>query len=189
MIGIEDYHDSSEKIIFLDHTIPAGGDTKQDINLALNYLFNHPNTGPFIAKRLIQRLVTSNPTAEYVEYVALAFNDNGEGVRGDLKAVVKAILLYKEDTTTDTFGKLKEPLLFVTHLFRAFNAQKEKNILYQADDEIYEYFSFNFYGTGYTQQEGALEALTVFNYFTPDDAPDSLKKLNLAAPEFKEKYS
>lgn len=184
MIAQESYHDKTEKVI-LGNTIPAAGDTKEDINLALNYLFNHTNTGPFIAKRLIQRLVTSNPSAGYIEHVALAFNDNGQGVRGDLKAVVKAILLYEEDTSSNTFGKLKEPLLFVSHLFRAFNAQNSENILYQGADKIYQYSSFNFSGTGYTKQEGALEALTVFNYFTPEDAPDSLKKDGLAAPEFK----
>ncbi len=183
MVADENYHDRSEKLI-LGHKIPAGGDTKTDINLALKHLFNHPNTGVFIAKRLIQRLVTSNPTAEYIKHAALAFNDNGKGIRGDLKAVIKAILLYKEDATSDTFGKLKEPLLFVSHLFRAFRAQKSENILYQGDQKLYKYASYNFNGTGYTMQEGALEALTVFNYFTSEDAPYSLKKEGLAAPEF-----
>jgi uncharacterized protein (DUF1800 family) len=183
MIADENYHDRSEKLI-LGHKIPAGGDTKTDINLALKHLFNHQNTGPFIAKRLIQRLVTSNPTPEYIKYAALAFNDNGKGVRGDLKAVIKAILLYKERETSETFGKLKEPLLFVSHLFRAFGAQKSENILYQGDEKLYRYASYNFNHTGYTMQEGALEALTVFNYFTPEDAPYSLKKVGLAAPEF-----
>jgi uncharacterized protein (DUF1800 family) len=183
MIAVENYHDKSEKLI-LGHTIPAGGDTKTDINLAIKHLFNHPNTGPFIAKRLIQRLVTSNPSPEYIKHVALAFNDNTQGVRGDLKAVVKAILLYEEDTSSDTFGKLKEPLLSISHLFRAFNVQKSENILYQGNEKIYKYSSFNFNGTGYTSQEGALEAFTVFNYFTPEAAPFSLKKDGLAAPEF-----
>lgn len=183
MIANESYHDTSEKSI-LGYTIPAGGDTKTDINLALNHLFNHANTGPFIAKRLIQRLVTSNPTPEYIKQVALVFNDNGKGVRGDMKAVIKAILLYDEDSSSNTFGKLKEPLLFVSSLFRAFNAKNSENILYQGDDAVYKYSSFNFNGTGYTNQEGALESLTVFNYFTPDDAPYKLKKDGLVAPEF-----
>lgn len=183
MVAYEDYHDRSEKNI-LGHKIPAGGDTKKDINLALKHLFNHPNTGAFIAKRLIQRLVTSNPSDAYIKHVALAFNDNGKGVRGDLKAVIKAILLYKEIVSSDTFGKLKEPLLFISHLFRAFGAQKSENILSQGDLKLYKYASFNFHGTGYTKQEGALEALTVFNYFTPEDAPYSLKKTGLVAPEF-----
>ena len=102
-----------------------------------------------------------------------------------MRAVVKAILLYKEDTTSATFGKLREPLLFVSNLFRAFNAQNTENILTQGSEKVYKYSSFNFHGTGFTQQEGALEALTVFNYFTPEDAPDNLKKEGLAAPEFK----
>jgi len=183
MIASESYHDKSEKQI-LGKTIPAGGNTKTDINLALNHLFNHNNTGPFIAKRLIQRLITSNPSPEYIKHVALAFNDNGKGVRGDMKAVIKAILLYDVDTNSTTFGKLREPLLFISHLFRAFNVQKAENILYQGSEQLYKYTSLNFNGTGYTQQEGALEALTVFNYFTPEDGPYSLKKEGLIAPEF-----
>jgi uncharacterized protein (DUF1800 family) len=184
MIAKENYHDKSEKSI-MTNTIPAGGNTKDDINLALKNLFNHPNMGPFLAKRLIQRLVTSNPSPKYIKHVSLAFNNNGQGIRGDLKAVIKAILLYKEDNSFDSFGKVKEPLLFVSHLFRAFQAQKSENILHQGSDEIYTYPSFNFNGTGYSMQEGPLEALTVFNYFTPEDAPFSLKKEGLVAPEFK----
>ena len=183
MVAEEGYHDRSEKSI-LGTKIASGGDTKTDINTALNILFNHDNVGPFIAKRLIQRLTTSNPSLEFIEYVALIFSDNGAGVRGDMKAVIKAILLY-DDTNSETFGKLKEPLLFVPHLFRAFNAQKAKNTLSLLNGGIYTYNSFNFHGTGYTQQEGALESLTIFNYFSPDDAPDSLKKEGLVAPEFK----
>ena len=188
MIPYEEYHDTGEKVI-MGHTIPAGGDTRTDINLALNILFNHPNTGPFIARQMIQRLVTSNPSPEYIGRVAAAFNDNGEGVRGDLKAVVKAVLLDEEalngaTTNPATFGKVREPLLFVSHLFRAFHAQKADNTLYLGDQPLYRYASYGFNGTGYTKQEGPLESLTVFNHFTPEDAPYSLKKEGLVAPEF-----
>ncbi len=185
MIADEQFHDRSEKII-MGQVIAAGGDTVSDINQGLNILFNHPNTGPFIAFRLIQRLVTSNPSPAYIERVATAFNDNGSGVRGDMKAVIKAILLDTEainglETDQLVFGKIREPLLFITHLFRAFQAQNDVNTL----EGLYRYSSYNFHGTGYTMQEAPLEAFTVFNYFTPDDAPYSLKQEGLLAPEFK----
>jgi len=137
MIPYEEYHDTGEKVI-MGHTIPAGGDTRTDIEQALNILFNHPNTGPFVARQLIQRLVTSNPSPEYIGRVTAAFNDNGKGVRGDLKAVVKAILLDSEalegaTSKAEIFGKVREPLLFVSHLFRAFHAQQADNTLYLED--------------------------------------------------------
>lgn len=163
----------------------SGGGTKTDINQALNMLFKHPNTGPFIARRLIQRLVTSNPTPGYIGRVALAFNDNGKGVRGDMKAVVKAILLdqeaFMENSNVQTFGKVREPLLFVSHLFKAFHAQTTERVL----SGLYEYSAYHFYGTHFMEQEGIMESLTVFNYFTPYDGPYSLLKEGLVAPEFK----
>lgn len=187
MIVNETYHDRGEKVV-LGQTFPAGVSTKEEIKNALHLLFMHPNTGPFIARQLIQRLVTSNPSPAYVERVAKAFADNGKGVRGDMKAVIKAILLDEEALTgaksrSSTFGKFREPLLYFTHLFRAFSAQNGPHTLKEGDKALYRYRSYNFNGTGYTRQEGALEALTVFNYFTPDDAPYSLKKQKLVAPE------
>jgi len=189
MVAFEEYHDTTQKQILLgQETIPAGGDTRTDIDHALHLLFMHPNTGSFIAKRLIQRLVTSNPSAAYVGRVAAVFNNNGYGIRGDMKAVIKAILLDDEalhgaEDFPETFGKFREPLLFVSHLFRAFHAQNAEHNLTQGDTLLYQYHSFNFNGTGFTRQEGALEALTVFNYFTPDDAPYLLKQQGLYAPE------
>ena len=188
MVAFESMHDRSEKkILHGQKVIPANGDTKSDINKALHILFTHPNTAPFISRQLIQRLVTSNPSPAYVERVAKVFADNGKGVRGDLKAVVKAILLDDEALRgkhdPKTFGKFREPLLFVSHLFRAFHAQNGVHILKQEGTPLYRYRSFNFNGTGMTKQEGPLEALTVFNYFTPEDAPYRLKKMGLSAPE------
>lgn len=182
------YHDRSEKrILHAQKIIAAGGDTKTDINTALHMLFMHSSTAPFISRALIQRLVTSNPSPEYIERVATVFADNGRGVRGDLKALVKAILLDEEALRgkhdPKTFGKFREPLLYVSHLFRAFHAQNGVHTLQQGDTKLYKYRSFNFNGTGMTRQEGALEALTVFNYFTPDDAPFAIKKQGLVAPE------
>ncbi len=182
MVAYDKYHQEGEKVI-LGQTI-SGSDTKTDINKALNILFNHSNTGPFIAKRLIQRLVTSNPSADYIGRVSMAFNDNGQGKRGDMKAVIKAILLDEEafDGDVQTSGKVREPLLFVSNLFRAFHAKNDVIKLW----DRYQYSAYNFHGTGYLKQQSEpLAALTVFNYFTPDDAPYSLKKEGLVAPEFK----
>ena len=186
MIAVEEYHDRTEKNI-LGQTIPAGGNAVTDINQALHILFMHSNTAPFISKQLIQHLVTSNPSKQYVKRVAGVFNNNGSGVRGDLKAVIKAILLDKEAIRKNNhpanFGKFREPPLYFTHLFRAFNATNKLHILKQGNKPVYQYASFNFNGTGMMQQEGPLEALSVFNYFSPDDAPYGLKKQGLVAPE------
>ena len=89
-------------------------------------IFNHQNIAPFISKQLIQKLVTSNPSKSYIQEVAEVFNDNGEGVRGDMKAVIKAILLspyaLQENNSKSTFGKLKEPILFISQLLRSLEA-------------------------------------------------------------------
>ena len=188
MVAFDSEHDASEKkILHGQKIIAAGGDTRTDIDAALHILFMHPNVAPFISRQLIQRLVTSNPSPAYIERVAKVFSDNGKGIRGDLKAVIKAILLDDEALhgkhNLDTFGKFREPLLYISHLFRAFHAKNGEHILKQGDIKLYKYRSFNFNGTGMMKQEGPLEALTVFNYFTPDDAPSALKKQGIAAPE------
>ena len=99
----------------------------QDLELALDSIFNNQNVGPFICRQLIQRLVTSHPSRDYLYRVVQKFNDNGSGVRGDMKAVIKAILLdYEARSPTcsrvPTFGKQREPLLRVTAIARAFPA-------------------------------------------------------------------
>ncbi|BAO45403.1 DUF1800 domain-containing protein [Thiolapillus brandeum] len=187
MIAMEEYHDHGAKQI-LGHSLP-GGDTRTDIDAALHILFQHPNTGPFICRQLIQRLVTSNPSPEYVARVSQVFNDNGAGVRGDMRAVISAILVDAEafhgaELYPQHFGKFREPLLFITHLFRAFHARDTTRILnIYEDGPAYSYPSYHFHGTGFTRQEAPLEALTVFNYFTPFDAPYSLRQQGLVAPE------
>ncbi len=96
----------------------------QDLEMALDSIFNNQNVGPFICRQLIQRLVTSNPSRDYLYRVAQVFNDDGAGVRGDLQAVIQAILLDYEARSTDlltqpTYGKQREPLLRVTAAARA----------------------------------------------------------------------
>jgi len=128
----EFYHDHGEKLLLNDVTLPAGQTAAKDLSDALHNIFNHPNVGPFISFRLIQQLVTSNPSSAYVQRVARVFNNNGLGVRGDLKAVVSAILTDSEARRGDdpsqalsNDGKLKDPILFATGMMRALNAQSD----------------------------------------------------------------
>ncbi|MEO6392412.1 MAG: DUF1800 domain-containing protein, partial [Pyrinomonadaceae bacterium] len=112
--------------------IPAGQTAEQDLEAALDNIFYHPNVAPFISKLLIQQLVTSNPTPAYVGRVSAVFANNGSGTRGDLKAVVRAILLDPEargNVKTDPdYGKLREPVLLVTNVLRPFNPRANNNI-------------------------------------------------------------
>jgi hypothetical protein len=110
-------------------TIEAGLDGAVELERALDNIFHHPNVGPFIGRQLIQHLVTSNPSPAYVARVAAVFNDNGSGVRGDLMAVVSAILLDPEargDARPEPdYGHLREPVLFITGFCRAFGAASD----------------------------------------------------------------
>jgi uncharacterized protein (DUF1800 family) len=126
MQAYNSFHSTSEKK-FLGKTIPAGGaNADADLKTALDTLYNHPNVGPFFGKQLIQRLVTSNPSPGYVSRVAAAFNNNGAGVRGDMKAVWRAVLLDPEarqyNAIANRSGKLREPVLRLANLMRAFKA-------------------------------------------------------------------
>ncbi len=173
MIAFPAHHDTDEKQ-FLNTTVPAGQTPEQDLSMALNTLFDHPNVGPFIAKQLIQRLVTSNPSPDYVERVALVFNSNIQGDRGDLGAVVKAILMDREARNADiaagdNYGKLREPLLRFSHLLRAFNVQDTVNVR----------------AGYYVAPHAPLTANSVFNFFSPSFSPAGpIKDAGLVAPEF-----
>ena len=115
MEPVDKFHDVGAKTV-LGTNFPAGQTTQQDFDQALSVVFNHHNTGPFLVRELIQRLVTSNPSPTYISDVVAIFNNNGQGVRGDLKAVVKAILLHPEASSTGS--KFSEPALFLTTLCR-----------------------------------------------------------------------
>ena len=175
----EQFHERGEKHIVGGHTIPAGQTGMEDINEAINVLFNHDNVGPFLAYRLIQRLVKSNPTPEYVERVANVFNNNGSGVRGDLKAVVKAILLDDEamacyfiDDLSN--GMLRSPTLRYTQLLKGLKAEVQTDI----------FFNFGLFFSAFTAHH-VLSAPTVFNFYTPDYEPNSdFSYYNMVGPEF-----
>jgi hypothetical protein len=155
-------------------TIPAGRGGAEDLDAALDSIFGHANVGPFIARRLIERLVTSNPSPAYISRVAQRFNDNGRGVRGDLATVVKVILLDPEarGTVTRTSGKLKEPLLRLTQLWRAYGGRSTSG----------SYAAFR--NPGASLGQAPLSSPSVFNFFSPFYAPPGeLRDLGLVAPE------
>jgi uncharacterized protein (DUF1800 family) len=191
MILIPANHDLGPKTLLnypgaQDTTIPACTNCTTDeaiktyaedsLNRALNNIFNHPNVGPFIGKLLIQHLVTSDPSPAYVGRVAAAFNDNGAGMRGDLKAVIRAILLDPEARgnikTAPRYGKLREPVQLITNLARIFPARD---------------FGGESLSDGALASHSALlgqdpfNSPTVFNYFSPDYiVPGTM----IRAPEF-----
>ena len=168
------FHDTGEKKLLSGVVLPAGQSGEEDLAAALDNVFNHPNVGPFMAIRLIQRLVTSNPSPAYVARVASVFNNDGTGVRGNLAAVVKAILLDQEARSlapSETGGKLKEPILRVTQLWRAFDAQS-------ASGRYPLVTSFLLFG------QGPLQSPSVFNFFSPFYAPaGDIRDAGLVAPE------
>ncbi|HAS6182383.1 TPA: DUF1800 family protein [Vibrio vulnificus] len=173
MAPYADKHDSDEKFV-MGERFPAGQSIERDMAQAMAMLTNHPNTGPFIARLLIQRLVTSNPSPRYVERVALAFNDNGNGIRGDLKAVIQAILLDPEALNGPT-ERLKEPLISMANLYRALEAKSA--------DPTGRYHNSN--GTFFAFGQAPLSSPSVFNFFSPDYAPNAqMKEKGLVAPEF-----
>ncbi|MBW8812448.1 MAG: DUF1800 domain-containing protein [Caulobacterales bacterium] len=181
MIPYPQYHSTSAKS-FLGVTIPATTtpDPAGDLKIALDTLFNHPNVGPFIGKQLIQRLVTSNPSPAYVARVAGVFNDNGKGVRGDMAAVVRAILLDPEARSSTlaadpNYGKLREPLVRLGHWARAFNATSDSGGWLIPST------------SGNTSLgESFLTAPSVFNFYRPGYSPPTarLGGQALLAPEF-----
>ena len=176
--GTTNWHDTTAKTVMFAGT-PYYGPVSMlpnqtadsDLSVAVNALFYHPNTGVFIGKQLIQHLVTSNPSPAYVQRVTQKFNDNGSGVRGDMKAVIKAVLLDPEalaprNPVTSSFGKLKEPVMLVTNLLRVTTA---------LSDGVYPTLQTP------NMDQNVYTSPTVFNYYPADYViPGS----NLAGPQF-----
>jgi uncharacterized protein (DUF1800 family) len=177
MIPVESEHDTGAKTI-LGQSIPAGQSAEQDLSAALNIIFNHPNVGPFVATQLIEKLVTSNPSPAYVQRVAQAFNTGtfnsyGSGKRGDLQATIAAILLDPEArrgdvaaTSVATDGKLREPVVMIVSLCRAFHVKTDGAGLSYEGDQM---------------SENIFYAPTVFNFFPP---VNPIPQTTLNGPEF-----
>ena len=150
------------------------GGTATNSNGAIDNLFNHPNVGPYVCTQLIHQLVTSNPAPAYVGRCAAAFANNGSGVRGDIKAVITAILLDPEargDVKTDpNYGHLREPVLLMTHLLRAFNAVTDGVLVTSTPGSFSTPLGQNVFNPP-----------TVFSYFPADYG---LPGTSLVGPEF-----
>lgn len=167
------YRDTTNGYIF------TGASTGEaSLKIALDTLFNHPNVGPFIGRQLIQRLVTDNPSPGYISRVAAAFNDNGQGVRGDMKAVIKAVIADTEalsQSTAVTTGKLREPVIRLANWMRAFHASSASGrfLVGRTDDPLR------------SLSQTAMRAPTVFNFYRPEyQAPNtSLTSSSLFSPE------
>lgn len=168
---------SPEAKSFFGTVIPAGTLGTESLRIALDALFMHPNTAPFIAKQLIQRLVTSNPSAAYIDRVAKVFINNGSGVRGDMKAVWTAVLMdtqARASSSSTSFGKLREPMVRLVQWGRTFGATNADGL----------------WALGNTSAETTLNqmplyASSVFNYFRPGYSPPNtaLSPTQLVAPE------
>jgi len=170
MVPFAAQHDTATKMLF-GQTIAAGQTPEKDLNDALDVIFNHPNVGPFVGRQLIQHLVTSNPSPAYVARVTAAFNNNGLGVRGDLRAVLRAILLDPEARgdvkIAADYGKLREPALLVTNVARALNASSDGVYLLQQSTAM---------------GQAVFQAPSVFNFYPPNyEAPGT----TLDGPQFK----
>ncbi|HZY19095.1 MAG TPA: DUF1800 domain-containing protein [Ramlibacter sp.] len=166
---------------FLGVTLPAGTPAAAALSTALDTLFNHPNLPPFVGRQLIQRLVTSNPSPAYVGRVAATFADNGRGVRGDLQAVLRAILLDPEarDAATaaaPTFGKLREPVVRFLQWARTFGASSASGVWAIGDLS----------DAGNRLGQSPMRSPSVFNFFRPGYVPpnSAVAQAGLEGPEF-----
>ena len=170
MVAVDSNHDNTARTLLNGAVAAAGLSAQGELTFAIHNIFTHPNVGPFVGKQLIQKLVTGDPTPQYVSRVAAAFNNNGQGVRGDMKAVITAVLMDPEArgaTKLDPgYGKLREPVLFMTGATRALNTQSDGVFLAQQSNSL---------------GQNLFNAPSVFNYYPPTYVlPD---KPNLA-PEF-----
>lgn len=180
MIQIAGRYETGSKT-FLGVTIPAGTSAADAAQIALDTVFNHPNTAPFVCKQLIQRLITSNPTAAYVSRVASAFVDDGSGVRGNLRAVIKAVFLDPEArdmalASDAAFGKLREPAVRFLNWARAFGANSATDAWAVGDLS----------DPATKLGQSPMRSASVFNFFRPGYVPpgSDLSGLGLVAPEF-----
>ncbi len=177
------FGDLQDRMIVRGVTVNSTLNGPQRLALALDTLFNHPNVGPFIARQLIQRFVTSNPSPAYVRRVAAAFNANAAGFRGDLGYTLRAVLLDPEARGTEaltstTFGQLTEPVLRMSRVFRAYPFTPQPYAA-AGDKRLFLNFINNM------AEQSPLFAPTVFNFFSPGYSKSgAIANANLDSPEF-----
>lgn len=176
MVAVESAHDMTAKTLLNGTVLPAGQTAEEDLTGALTNIFNHPNVGPFVCQQLIQHLVTSTPSPAYVARISAVFANNGSGVRGDMQAVIRAILEDPEaragdiDPTYDG-GHLREPMLWMTNFMRAVG--------FTNTDANGSYFSLSNYSNNLSERP--YRSGSVFNFFPPSYV---IPQTKLNAPEF-----
>ncbi len=182
MVALDQFHDTNAKTLLRGQTLPAGQGTYTDFNAALANVFNDPSLPPFVCRRLIQSLVKSNPSPQYISRVAGVFIDDGNGTRGNLAAVVRAILLDSEARADDAggtpdpnTGHLKEPILWWASVMRALNGQSSAQVPWVG---IYNE-RFNLWLTDLGEAHD--HAPSVFSFFSPDN---TINGSSLYGPEF-----
>jgi uncharacterized protein (DUF1800 family) len=176
----EQHHSKAIKQIVNGTTIPENTSAKVSMRVALDTLFNHPNTPAFIATHLIKRLTTSNPSPEYVARVADVFRQNVDGERGNMRSVVRAVLFDPEvwdgrHLTSPSWGKPREPIVKAAQLVRGLSCKAASGT----------YAMGTLQATNYDLGQPPLMSNSVFNFFLPEHQPQGeLSNLNLSAPEF-----
>jgi uncharacterized protein (DUF1800 family) len=181
MAAVEREHDMNAKVLLNGMTLPAGQSASQDLADALTNIFNHSNVGPFVCRQLIQHLVASNPSSAYVARVAAVFANDGNGVRGNMKAVVQAILLDPDARAGDTSpdfdgGHLREPMLYMTNIIRGLGFTFVGG---GAETGPEYYYTPGNYTASLSERPYA--AGSVFNFFPPNYV---IPGTTLNAPEF-----
>jgi len=184
MAALDSQHDTTAKILLNGTTLPAGQSTTQDLAGALTNIFNHQNVGPFVCKQLIQHLVASNPSPAYVARVSAVFANDGTGNRGNMKAVINAILTDADAWAGDTSpnfdgGHLREPMLYMTNVMRGLGFTNNDA---KAGNDVIANASYNTVGN-YTSPLGEkpYTSGSVFNFFPPDYV---IPGTTFNAPEF-----
>lgn len=177
MVAWPDMHDNGEKVLLNGFVVPANQGPEKDLKDALDNIFDHQNVGPFIVKHLITKLITSNPSPQYVSDVVQVFNENANGERGNLGSTIKAILMHSEarqghTENPETYGKIKEPLLRISQIWRAFEPESIHP-------------DFDYAWVANELQQAPLASPSVFNFFSPEfSQPGLIKDNNLLSPEF-----
>jgi uncharacterized protein (DUF1800 family) len=173
MLAVDAEHDTSAKTIFSNITIPAGQTAEQDLDSLLDALMAQPTMAPFISQQLIEHLVTSNPSPAYVQRVAGVFENDGQGVTGNLQAVITSILTDPEARAGDdptatvaaSYGHMREPILFMANALRGLNGMVSTAAVPNDASEM---------------TENLFNAASVFSYFSPQ----SRTEFGLFGPEF-----
>jgi uncharacterized protein (DUF1800 family) len=180
MMMFDSDHESGSKQLLNGEMTLAANTGLEDLHVAIDNIMAHQNVAPFVCYRLIQRLIKSNPSPAYMSRVVSVFNDDGNGVKGDMKAVIKAILLDEEARDCsyqldDTNGRLKEPMFMHSHFARMITLNRDAdNYFWNADGFFHS-----------ATKQGVLKAPSVFNFFKYNDGPKgAIQDAGLVAPEF-----